>query len=73
MTNTIELPLQEYEAMKEELSLLKDNDLLKKMNRLIELLYEEKYGLYLGNNTNDLAETAITNNWSPDKTVWDNV
>lgn len=51
MDNVIQIPVEEYEAMKEEIALLKDNVLLHKMNRLVELLYEEKYGLYLGNYT----------------------
>jgi hypothetical protein len=73
MTNIIQIPVEEYKAMKEEIALLKDTPLLSKMNRLVELLYEEKYGLYLGNDTTDLAESSIRNNWSEDKSVWDNV
>lgn len=73
MKDTIQISLKEYQAMKEELSLLKDNELLTKMNRLVELLYEDKYGIYLGNDTTDLTENAITNNWSPQKSAWDNV
>ena len=59
MKQTIEIPVEEYNAMKEEIALLKDQSLLKKVNRLVELLYEEKYGLYLGEDTRDLAETSI--------------
>lgn len=73
MNNTIEIPVEEYEAMKEELALLKNNALLKKMNRLIELMYEEKYGLYLGDNTQDLTEASVQKNWPPQNSVWDNV
>jgi hypothetical protein len=73
MTEAIQIPFKEYQAMKEEISLLKDNVLLEKMNRLVELLYEEKYGLYLGNQTNDLTQSAIKNNWTNEKSVWDNV
>jgi hypothetical protein len=73
MIEAIQIPIQEYQAMKEEISLLKDNVLLEKMNRLVELLYEDKYGLYLGNQTNDLTEKAINNNWLNEKSVWDNV
>ncbi len=62
MAETIQISVKEYEAMKEELSLLKNNILLEKMNRLIDLLYEEKYGLYLGNNTNDLTEASLLKN-----------
>lgn len=73
MDKVIQIPVKEYEAMKEEISLLKDNSLLEKMNRLIELLYEEKYGLYLGNYTGDLTEATIKNNWLQPDSTWDNV
>ncbi len=73
MNDTIQIPVAEYEAMKEELALLKNNDLLKKMNRLVELLYEEKYGLYLGNDTTDLTKASIQKNWPSQNSAWDNV
>ena len=41
--NTIQVPIQEYEKLKEELSLLKNSELLKKVNRLIDLLYDLLY------------------------------
>ncbi len=63
MTNIIQIPVEEYKAMKEEIALLKDTSLLSKMNRLVELLYEEKYGLYLGNDTTDLIESSIRSSW----------
>ena len=67
--NVIQIPVEEYEAMKEEIALLKDNVLLHKLNRLVELLYEEKYGLYLGNYTSDLTEASIQKNWSSENTL----
>ncbi len=73
MNDTIQIPVSEYKAMKEELALLRNNDLLEKMNRLVELLYEEKYGLYLGANTQDLAEAAMQKNWPSQNNPWDNV
>jgi len=73
MDEVIQIPIKEYGLMKEEISLLKDNSLLKKMNRRIELLYEEKYGLYLGNHTDDLTRVAIKNNWPEENFSWDNV
>ena len=63
MTNTIQIPVEEYKAMKEEIALLKDTRLLTKVNRLIDLLYQEKYGLYLGNDTTDLTEAVIRSSW----------
>jgi hypothetical protein len=73
MKKTIEIPVEEYNAMKEEIALLKDQPLLKKVNRLVELLYEEKYGLYLGDDTSDLIEAGIQQNYTSQKSVWDNV
>ena len=73
MTNTIQIPVEEYKAMKEEIELLKDTPFLSKVNRLVELLYEEKYGLYLGNDTSDLTESTARTSWNGDKSVWDNV
>ena len=73
MTNTIQIPVEEYKAMKEKIALLEDSPLLTKVNKLIDLLYQEKYGLYLGNDTSDLTEASIRNSWTDDKSVWDNV
>ncbi|MDQ2719674.1 MAG: hypothetical protein M3Z26_07950 [Bacteroidota bacterium] len=73
MNKTIKIPVTEYEAMKEELALLKNNALLEKMNRLVELLYEEKYGFYMGNTTHDLTEGSVQRNWPSQNTAWDNV
>ncbi len=73
MKPTIEIPVEEYNAMKEEIALLKDQPLLKKVNRLVELLYEEKYGLYLGDDTNDLTESSIQQNYTLQKSKWDDV
>ncbi len=73
MKDVIQIPLKEYEAMKEEISLLKDTELLKKINRLVELLYQEKYGLYMGDNTSGLTNVSIQKNWQEANTPWDNV
>ena len=73
MKDIIQIPVKEYEAMKETISLLKNTNLLKKINRLVELMYEEKYGLYLGDNTSDLTNASIQNNWQEPNSAWDNV
>ncbi len=70
---TIQLPLAEYQNLQEQMSLLKNSDLLIKMNRLIDLLFQDKYGLYMGNFTDDLTEYAINNAWNSENTAWDNV
>ena len=68
---TIQISLTEYKHLKEELSLLKDSKLLGKLNKLIELLYKDKYGLALSDHTEDLTEQAINKNWDKKKSVWD--
>jgi len=55
---TIQIPLQEYQQLQEQLKLLKDKDLLQKLDKLIDLLYQEKYGLYMGDYTEDLTNNA---------------
>ena len=45
--DTIQISLAEYRFMQEELALLRDTELLAKMNRLIEVLFQEKYGLFM--------------------------
>ena len=73
MKNIIQIPVEEYEAMKETISLLKDTDLLRKINRLVDLLYEEKYGLYLGDDTSDLTDASIKKIEQESNNAWDNV
>lgn len=73
MKQTIEIPVEEYNAMKEEIALLKNQPLLKNVNRLTELLYEEKYGLYMGDDTSDLTDATIQQNCKQQKSNWDNV
>jgi len=73
MNKVIQIPVKEYEEMKETILLLKDTELLKKVNRLVELMYEEKYGLYLGNDTSDLASASVQKNWRQPNSAWDNV
>ena len=72
-TETIELPVSEYRRMQEELSLLKNSDLLKKVNQLVDFLYQDKYGFYMGDFTDDLTEYAVDNAWDDTVSDWDNV
>jgi len=67
---TIEIPLSEYESLKEQVKLLKDTELLKKVNKLLDLLYEEKLGLYMGNYTEDLVEGSINESWNNRSNKW---
>lgn len=73
MEDVVQIPLREYEALKEKISLLEDNDFMKKLMRLVDLLYEEKYGLYMGNDTSDLAAASMQQAFTETNTSWDNV
>lgn len=70
---TIQIPLNEYNSLKEELELLKDTVLISKINRLLDLMYKDKYGLYTGDYTGDLEEYSINNNYNKESSVWDNL
>ena len=70
---TIPIPLNEYNSLKEELELIKDTVLISKINKLLDLMYKEKYGLYMGNYTDDLEEISIDNNYNKGSSVWDNL
>ena len=74
MTDLIQIPFKEYQQLQEEIALLKDVDLLKKLNRLIELLYRDRYGLVMTDQTDDLTEYAVNNLWKNEDTdAWDNL
>ncbi len=57
--NTISIPINEYRALQEELKVLREQELLKEVNHLLDLMYERKYGLYMGDYTGDLTEATI--------------
>lgn len=67
---TIEIPVSEYQNLKDELSLLKDSALLENVNRLIDLLYQDKYGLYMGDYTDDLTEGVMDEAWEESSSEW---
>jgi len=68
---TIQIPLSEYQNLKKRVELLKDTKLLDKFNRLIDLLYEDRYGLFMKDYTEDLTEYSINDNWKNEKSAWD--
>ena len=70
---TIQVGASEYKMLQEELALLKNTELISKLVRLVDLMYQEKYGLYLGNYTRDLAEHAVNDAWENKNSTWDNV
>jgi hypothetical protein len=60
----VQMPVAEYQRLLEELALLKNTELLQKFHRLIDLLYQDKYGLYMGNDTDDLSEYSTNTAWN---------
>jgi hypothetical protein len=73
MEQVVQIPLREYKAMKEKLALFEDSELMNKLGRLVELLYEEKLGLYMGDDTSDLTAASMQHAFQASNTSWDNV
>ncbi|GEM_PF-819364 len=73
--NTIEIPVEEYQKMQEENLLLKDQSLLLNVNKLVDLLYESKYGLYLGDFTDDIttASSHSIEEWKNSGDIWNDI
>lgn len=70
---TIQLPITEYQRLQEELVLLKNTELLRSINKLVDMLYQDKYGLYMGEFTEDLTEHTIDQAWTDEPSEWDKV
>ena len=73
MEATISIPLVEYQSLKEELELLKNTELVNKLNRLIDLMFQEKYGLYLSDFQDDIVNEEMKRIWGVAPSNWDNV
>jgi hypothetical protein len=72
---TITIPKDEYVKMQKEIELLKDSKLLHKVNKLIDILFQEKYNLILTDYTEDLTEYSVNNShdWAKEDSGWDHV
>ncbi len=68
---TIQIPITEYQQLKSTIELLSNNSLLQKINQLVDLMFEEKYGLFMNDFTEDLTEYSINNSWEDEESVWD--
>ena len=73
MEATISIPLVEYQSLKEEFELLKNTELVNKLNRLIDLMFQEKYGLYLSDFQDDIVNEEMKRIWGQAPSNWDNV
>ncbi len=71
---TVTIPQKEYLQLKKEIELLKDNQFLKKVDELIDILFQEKYSLVLTDYTEDLTEHVVNKvkDWQ-EKSEWDHV
>ena len=72
---TVKVPENEYLKMRKTIKILSDSKLLKRINELIEILFQEKYNIVLTDYTDDLTEFSINNieEWNTKDSKWDNV
>jgi hypothetical protein len=70
---TITIPLEEYKYLKDLANFNSDPDLAIKLNRLIDLMYENKHGLFMKDYIDDLTEQSIIDGWNDKPSAWDNV
>lgn len=70
---TIEIPKAEYEKLVNNSELFQNQELLSKLEEIISVLYERKFGLYLGDYTNDLTEANLNliPEWKNGGSIWD--
>jgi hypothetical protein len=73
MKKTIEIPIEEYNRMKEELNLLKDEAFMEKFNKLIQFLLKDRHEFYLGDSTEDLLKSSIDQYFEKGESKWDEV
>jgi len=70
---TISIPVTEYQNLTYQLELLKNSELVQKFNHLIDLMFADKYGLYLTDFTDDLTEYSFNTNWKNETSAWDSI
>ena len=68
--NTMQIPLSKYQRLQGELELLKNTELLRNFNKLMDLLYKDKYGLFMNDYTDDLTEAAVNQAWADELGKW---
>lgn len=70
---TITIPMEEYQRLKNIADLFKDEVLIKRLSFLIDVMYEQKYGLYMNNYTGDLTEANLISEWNNEPSLRDNI
>ncbi|HRE40254.1 MAG TPA: hypothetical protein PLG90_02895 [Ignavibacteria bacterium] len=70
----ITIPLVEYNSMKKELEILRDKEFIKKLYELLKLINSQKSSYHLTDNTYDLTEYVIKENYDSNiKSKWDDL
>lgn len=68
---TVRLPVEEYNMLIAQNKALQQNELLEKINQVLDLMYQNRYGFYLGDYTEDLTEYSINNHFVESTGAWD--
>ncbi len=68
---TVSIPVEEYNMLIAQNKALQQNELLVKINQVLDLMYQNKYGLYLGDYTEDLTEYSLNSNFEEFSGAWD--
>ncbi len=71
--NAMEISVEEYQKMVQTINTLQNNEMLQKINTLVEVLYENKYGLFMKDYYDDLTEYSIQTGWNDEPSPWNNV
>jgi hypothetical protein len=68
---TITIPKEDFQRLRAENRILRNSPLLKRINHILDLMYEEKYGLYMKDYTDDLTQMSINKSWNNEESAWD--
>ncbi len=71
--NAMEISVEEYQKMVQTINTLQNNEMLQKINTLVDVLYENKYGLFMKDYFDDLTEYSIQLGWKDEPSPWDNI
>ena len=71
--DAMQIPVEEYHKMIQAISTLQNNEMLQRINSLVDVLYESKYGLFMNDYYDDLTEFSISSGWNNEPSPWDNL
>ena len=69
----MEIQVEEYNNLLEAINTMQNNDILKKINNLVDVLSETRHGLFIKDYYDDLTEVAINTGWNDEPSPWDNL